>query len=433
MIGGINSLNKILRILKNEYIFSIISKVMMVLIGMINSILIARFLGPELKGELTVITSITSISSILFTFGIHQSYPYYRKQSEDNSLLNRFMTAILFLFSIYLVLGIIICLFMSNVKYIKYIVTLTIIMSYSRISGYIYLVEEPNKKNLSLMMINIIEVIYIIILFTLFRSNLSIAILITAFKDTLQSVYYTYKLDIRVSLKNIDINILLKMIKYGFYPMVGLLMSTLNYRIDILMLKSSSNVSVAEIGIYSIGVALAEKLWIVSDAVKDILLSRLSKGKGTKEVAIVMRLTFFISIFMVIGIILLGYPFINILYGNEYSGAYNVTVIIVFGIISMVFYKIISTYNIVHGKQKTNVILLGSSIIINIISNLVMIPIMGYKGAAVASVVSYSMCSILFLIIFSKDSGIDMKKLILVQKEDFLIIKNANKMKQTAC
>ena len=49
MIGGINSLNKILRILKNEYIFSIISKVMMVLIGMINSILIARVFSEICK------------------------------------------------------------------------------------------------------------------------------------------------------------------------------------------------------------------------------------------------------------------------------------------------------------------------------------------------------------------------------------------------
>ena len=60
---------------------------------------------------------------------------------------------------------------------------------------------------------------------------------------------------------------------------------TLNYRIDILMLDDIFHISTAEIGVYSVGVALAEKIWLIPDATKDILMSKLSNGSNSEEVA----------------------------------------------------------------------------------------------------------------------------------------------------
>ena len=50
------------RITDNDYVFTIFTKIMAVLIGLIASSFSNRFLGPELKGQLGQISSMISIS-----------------------------------------------------------------------------------------------------------------------------------------------------------------------------------------------------------------------------------------------------------------------------------------------------------------------------------------------------------------------------------
>ena len=84
----------------------------------------------------------------------------------------------------------------------------------------------------------------------------------------------------------------------------------------------------------------------------------------------------------------------------------------------MIFYKIVYSYNVVNGYKTVNLILLGIAAIINIVGNLILIPIMGIKGAALTSVISYLICGILFLIYFKEKTNIKLSELIIVQKDD---------------
>ena len=56
-------------------------------------------------------------------------------------------------------------------------------------------------------------------------------------------------------------------------------------------------VPISDIGVYSVGVALAEKIWLIPDAIKDILMSRLSNGAPNEEVARVTRMSLLVSFF----------------------------------------------------------------------------------------------------------------------------------------
>ena len=94
------------------------------------------------------------------------------------------------------------------------------------------------------------------------------------------------------------------------------------------------------------------------------------------------------------------------------------------GVIGMIFYKMIYSYNISQGKRVINLIFLGTAAIVNIIGNLFLIPLIGMFGAAITSVVSYCVCGICFLVYFRKVSGISIYKLVVIQKEDFKMIKN---------
>lgn len=53
------------RLLKNEYVFSVLTKILMVFVGFAHSVAIARFLGAELKGIMSSTQSIVNILAII--------------------------------------------------------------------------------------------------------------------------------------------------------------------------------------------------------------------------------------------------------------------------------------------------------------------------------------------------------------------------------
>ncbi len=53
-------------LLKNPYVFSVVTKICIVLLGFIYTVLQSRYLGAALKGDVAYISSITSITAIVF-------------------------------------------------------------------------------------------------------------------------------------------------------------------------------------------------------------------------------------------------------------------------------------------------------------------------------------------------------------------------------
>lgn len=203
--------------------------------------------------------------------------------------------------------------------------------------------------------------------------------------------------------------------------MLSLLMTTLNYRVDVLMLDG--RVADAAIGIYSVGVQLAERVWMLPDAMKGVLVSNLTKGKGEEEVSYVIRTCNTICLLLMLAIIALGQPFINIFFGKAYSEAYQITLVMLAGVFAMIYYKMIGSYNIAWGRQKINLIFLGISVVTNVIMNLILIPVWGIYGAGLASVLSYTVCSALFIIYFCTKTKQPFKGMIFMDRNDFRRLK----------
>ena len=121
--------------------------------------------------------------------------------------------------------------------------------------------------------------------------------------------------------------------------------------------------------------------------------------------------------------ILFGKMFIKMLYGNEYISSYNVTCLIFMGIPSMILYKLIGPLFIAKGKQRFYFYVLLSSVISNIVLNFLLIPIWGKEGAAIASIISYSISGIPFYIRFINEYNIRWYQPLIIEKNDVKKIK----------
>ena len=102
----------------------------------------------------------------------------------------------------------------------------------------------------------------------------------------------------------------------------------------------------------------------------------------------------------------------------EYIEGYGTTIILLLGAFSMSIFKILNPLYQSLGQWKLYVGTLLVSVIINTFMNVTTIPSFGIYGAAIASVVSYSVCGLVLLMCFLHDYKIHFNSIVLISLED---------------
>ena len=211
-------LQQLKRVFSNWYVFSIISKVTLVLIGLLYSALSSRYLGPSLKGETAYISSVVTTVGIFTSFGLHQDYPYYRKTVGKDKIVSSYMSNIVLLHLVYAIIAFLACIFTSTNE--NFVIAIFIpVASYYRIVSYVATIEKPNQIQLINVIIELIEIIIILILMFTVPSNYLIAVLFLVSKEIIQGILFTFRIGATIRFRNIDLNLLYEMMKYGFFPM----------------------------------------------------------------------------------------------------------------------------------------------------------------------------------------------------------------------
>jgi len=408
------------RIISNKYIFSLITKTTLVFIGLLNSIFINRFLGPSLKGEYAFILNIVNILVLILNLGIYQSYPFFKRNDKNRDIKNKYFNIIFLQFLIYFLCAMIISLLFMNLRYAIIIMIIPLMILSNQIL-FIVMIEDINLKN----KINIgNQIFYTLLLLFVFKwapQDYLYIILLLYIKDILIIFRMKYKFKLKFDIKIVDLYLVKTSIKFGFFPMITLLLISMNYSFDIIILKLF--VDYEQIGLYTIGVGLAKMVWIIPDAFKEVLFTKVVLKNSVEDVLISIKINLYISIFTILSIIIIGKQVIILLYGQEFIQSYGVTVVIFIGIIPMLFYKLIYPLFLATGKQKVSFYILLISVVLNIILNFIFIPSYGNLGAAMSSVVSYSACGFLFTYIFAKEFKLKSYNFLFMSKLETMRIK----------
>lgn len=412
------------KLLKNEYFMSLFTKATLVVIGLMTSVLINRFLGPSLKGEYAYLLNIINIVVLILNLGVYQSYPYLKRNSGQE-VKNQFFNIFIMQFCIYMVIAVLLCLVLNKTQYLL-IFTLTPLLILTKQLNFISLVEDINLRNKLNIGNQLFYVVVLLLIYMLAPQSIYYVFVALYTKEIFFLVRMIYKYKYKFSYKLVNKQILIKTLSCGFFPMLSALLITMNYSIDIIILKYFVDFEL--IGYYSVGVALANQVWLIPDAFKEVLFSRTARNDSIDDIKLSIKINLYISVFVILFITILGRKVIYILYGAEFVPAYSVTIVIFLGIMPMIFYKmIISLYN-ANSKQKLSFVILFASVIINVILNFIMIPLMSIMGAAVASVLSYTLCGILFTYTFMQEYGVNLHDLFLLNKDELIRLRNAIKV-----
>lgn len=409
------------KITGNDYVFTIFTKIMAVVIGLIASSYSNRFLGPELKGQLGRISSMLSIVAVTANFGLYQPYPYYKRQGEPD-VLDKFLRIFLMQFLCYTAIGIIGARVFGSFE-LTAVCLLAPIQVLANQLSFMIMVEDVKFKNVIFFTARITNTLVTILAFYTMNRTIMVALALIVIGDVITIVFALLRMKRMPNPLRADIRFAAKIVPFGFISMLTTLMLTLNYRVDTLMMGYMFAIPDTHIGFYTLGVSLSEYGWLIPDAFREVLFSRTAKDDAIGEVTMSMKVNLYLTFCMIAGILLLGRPVIALLAGAEYLPAYPVTVVLMVGIIPMSYFKIIGTLLLAQGKKYVYLGMLTISVVVNVIANCVTIPMMGYLGAALASVISYTATGGLFLWYYTKTYNVPLPDVFVFRKEEINVIR----------
>ena len=219
-------MNRFKNIIKNEYLFSIITRFFVIAISMLQSIVVARYLGASLKGTSAYISSIAAIGSIIVTFGMHQAYPYFRNKYGKDNIYNKYINIVYLLFFCYFVLALLLSFTILDTLELRAASILIPIMGYANVVGYVCLIERPNRRNSWWTVITVIDFLIIVVLWRITMSSFAWAVFILIFADVIKAVVYTIDLHVKPQFIRNSFPFFKELIGYVFFPMLALLMTT---------------------------------------------------------------------------------------------------------------------------------------------------------------------------------------------------------------
>ncbi len=220
---------------------------------------------------------------------------------------------------------------------------------------------------------------------------------------------------------NFNIPLIKSLIGLGLIYALSLLIINLNYKFDIIMLEKMS--TAYQTGIYSKGASLTEFLWQIPMFLSTIVFARSATSKDglafSRKVAQLMRLSFLIiSIASLVLWLLADYVVVG-MFGKKFLGSVEVFNLLLPGVVLLTIYKVMNMDLAGKGKPWIAMIAMIPSLIINILMNSFLIPLYGASGAALSSLISYSVAALLFLMVYSKTVQLPVREIITFRKTDF--------------
>lgn len=184
----------------------------------------------------------------------------------------------------------------------------------------------------------------------------------------------------------------IKTLGYGWRAHLSNVLAFVNYRADIFLVNLF--LTPFATGVYVIAVQMAEKLWMVSQAASTVLLPRLSAMHHNPE----KRLALAKKGFWLVSAITAGASFvaafalfwlIGPIFGEEYSGALPAFFWLLPGIVAGAGSRIYANCIAAAGKPEWNLYSALCVVTINVVGNVVLIPLYGVVGAAWATSAAY--------------------------------------------
>lgn len=414
-------------------IYSTISKllkanVLYALLGLSINVIIARELGPYLKGELALFLLLSSFLALSMRLGLDTSIIRFLKtKGGDFSLvINSIFFSLIIIFSFFFFLFIITNNLSSTSNFIKsheyyYFIYLLIPIEVVGllISSFLLGSNHISKYSRSIVIqpLSFLAVICTLLIFN-FQLHVEIVITITVISYLIKLIYLLYLVR-ALSYRQIKFSLSksFNLARFGMKSHIGNVMDFFIIRTDVLLI--SFFIGIEGVGIYSISM-LAEKINILSNSIGSAVFAKIKTSKDSNLVNKIIRQTLPILLFIILVAIFFSNFVMSKLFGASFDAAVHPFIILLIGFAFLALSKPMKAYLVVIDKPFLLSKASAVSLFCNLIFNIILIPSYGLIGAAIATSFANIIYVLFILHHYKKFSLENYKSIFLITKTDLM-------------
>lgn len=398
--------NGLKRYSKNTLWF-LAARVSSLIVAFFTTIYVIRYLGPENYGTLSYAVSFVSLFGFIATLGIDSIvYRELVKRPEDEAkILGSALGLKLIGGTIAVLITIITALYIGATQIeliLISIVSLTLLGASLQIITYAYQARVQSKYPaiITFSISIILAIAKLLVIF--FDKGIIYFALILLLESILYGLFFVVAYQYHFKkLKSWTFDgPTMKVLFATSWPLMLSTVSIMIYaRIDQVMLRYY--IDTTAVGIYDAAVRLSDVWYIIPNVILGALFpaiinaQKVSPELFRKRIHLCALLLIGLNLLIILPTYLLAPYIIDLLFGKEYIGTSEVLSIYIWSLIGFSLGQLINTYLI---AQNYIYIYLYSSVVtvlVNIYLNTIFIPLYGVNGAALATLISYSLIPLL--------------------------------------
>lgn len=389
-------------LLKKFLSFSI-GNYLAVFIGLITVPITTRMLSPKQYGIFSLITTIVEMLTILCSLGMEQGFIRYFYDIESKNRGKLFYNTIYYSFYSSGVLFIIIFLFRKKLStfilgefnnFIWLIIILMIVATFFKLFSLLIIRMQQKAKLFSILnvLIKVLEFLFILFFYTIYGDSYKTLVLSVFLSILIISIIaIVYEKDIWL-LKGENIKISKREIfNYSFPLAISIVLAYIFVSLDKITIRYFSDLN--EIGLYGGAFRIISLIIVLQNAFTSFWdpVTYEHYSKYPEDLAFFKKINDYLApLFFSLGnFVLLSNNFLILLLGKKFYSALYIMPMLVF--IPIMYVLSETTMMGINFKKKTKYSLYISLIvlIVNLIGNLILVPILGARGAAISTGISY--------------------------------------------
>lgn len=415
-----------------------VRQILAALLGLITTMVIARVYGPSGNGTFVVALLLPSILATFLNLGVASANVYYLGSKQTNA--RQLFNANLRIFAVVGALGLLIGaialawkaeqFFPGVDPFILWFALAT--FPVSLLNNYLHSLFQGLQAFHRYNILAIIQPSVLLLLVGLITvlGNRGITLLVCAqmFAQIVVLALGIYWLMPLLGKKDLPLSykpLIHKTIGYGWKAHLSNIIAFANYKADVFLVNLF--LGPTSVGIYVISVALVERLWLFSQAVSTVLLPRLaelSSDENTRRqlTPLIARWVLLITLLFSFVLAVVASPLITGLFGAGYDEALLPLWILLPGIVATSTSRVLANDIAARGRPELNMYTSVVVVAVNIIGNIILIPLYGLLGAAAATTIAYVLNLLLRLVIYCRFTGTRWFNSLIVKPSDFRML-----------
>jgi O-antigen/teichoic acid export membrane protein len=210
-------------------------------------------------------------------------------------------------------------------------------------------------------------------------------------------------------------------VTFGLQAWLAQIIGTLQFRFDVFLVGYF--LGAADVGYYTVALAIAEFIFYIPAAIGTAALPRMAVADDREAARIAClgcRNAFFLSVLVALCLFATGRFLTELVYSPAYLPAVEPLLILLPGVTILSMAHITTGYYNGHvGKPWINTALASVSLTVNTLLDLLLIPQMGIRGAALASTVTYITVMGVAVIVFTRVAKTRIVDMLVIRPNDF--------------